>query len=61
MVLLDSDYPDVANIVDGGEVAEEEVGHECLLGLPVLPQQVILELLHQLPLHPQERTFLLHS
>jgi hypothetical protein len=38
MILFDSDYTNIADIVNRGKIAEEEARHERLLGLSVLPQ-----------------------
>lgn len=37
MILLDSDYSHVADVVNRREIAEEEARHEGFLGLAVLP------------------------
>lgn len=37
VVLFDGYYIDVADVVYGGKIAEEEIGHKFLLYFPVLP------------------------
>jgi hypothetical protein len=52
---------DVAHVIHWREVAEEKIGQKPFLYLSVLPQDVILEFLHQLSIDPQQRAGLHHS
>jgi len=52
---------DVAHVVHWREVAEEKIGQKPFLYVSVLPQDVILEFLHQLSIDPQQRAGLHHS
>ena len=51
---------DVAHIIDWREIAEQKIRQKPFLYVPILPQDVILEFLHQLSINPQKRTSLHH-
>ena len=60
MVFLNRNNMDVAHVIHWREVAEEKIGQKPFLYVSVLPQDVILEFLHQLSIDPQQRAGLHH-